>query len=119
MRLLLSVLLTVVLAFMAGLFFPWWSIAPVAFLVALVLVRGMVKGFLSGFIGIFILWGLLSFWIDLKNKSILSQKISQLFHLGQAPYLMILITALAGGLVGGFAAMTGSTLLSLRPQRLS
>lgn len=112
MKFLLAVLLTAVVSFVAGMFLPWWSIAIVSFLVALLLVQNVGKGFLSGFLGIFILWGLLSFWIDIKNESILSHKVAQLFPLGGSSVLMILITSFIGALVGGFAAMTGS---SLRP----
>lgn len=114
MRFLLATLLTAVLAFLAGLFLPWWSIALVAFLVALFLSQHIGLGFLSGFLGIFILWGLLAFWIDVKNESILSHKVAQLFPLGGSSVLMILVTALVGALVGGFAAMAGS---SLRPAK--
>lgn len=110
MKFLLATLLTASLAFIAGLFLPWWSIALVAFLVALLLIQNIGKGFLSGFAGIFILWGLLAFWIDIKNESILSHKIAQLFPLEGSSLLMILITALVGGIVGGFAAMAGSSL---------
>ncbi|MGN6165709.1 MAG: hypothetical protein ACTHOF_14320 [Flavisolibacter sp.] len=112
MKFLLAVLLTAVVSFVAGMFLPWWSIAIVSFLVALLLVQNVGKGFLSGFLGIFILWGLLSFWIDIKNESILSHKVAQLFPLGGSSVLMILITSFIGALVGGFAAMAGS---SLRP----
>ena len=116
MKFLLAVLLTAVLSFVAGLFLPWWSIAIVSFLVALLLMQNIGKGFLSGFLGIFILWGLLSFWIDVKNESILSHKVAQLFPLGGSSVLMILVTASIGALVGGFAAMAGS---SLRPAQKS
>ncbi len=114
MRLLLASLLTTVLAYVAGMFLPWWSIALIAFLVAFLLVQNIAAGFLSGFLGIFLLWGVLALWIDLKNESILSHKIAQLFPLGGSSVLLILVTALVGALVGGFAAMAGS---SLRPAR--
>jgi hypothetical protein len=114
MRFLLATLLTAALAYIAGMFLPWWSIAIVAFLVAFLLVQNLAAGFLSGFAGIFILWGLLALWIDIRNESILSHKIAQLFPLGGSSVLMILITALVGALVGGFAAMAGS---SLRPAK--
>ena len=51
MRLLLAVLLTALLSFIAGLFLPWWSIAPIAFLVALLLGLGVGRSFLAGFLG--------------------------------------------------------------------
>ena len=83
-----------------------------AFLVALLIPQHIALGFLSGFLAIFLLWGLLAFWIDMKNHSLLSHKIALLFPLGGSTVLLILITALVGALVAGFAAMAGS---SLRP----
>ncbi len=112
MRFLLSLLLIIVLAFIAGIYLPWWNIAIIAFAVALLIPQSMGKSFLAGFIGIFLLWLLLALWIDNKNESILSQKIAQLFSLGNSSIALIFITALIGALVGGFAALSGS---SLRP----
>lgn len=112
MRFLVATLLIAVLAYIAGMFLPWWSIAPVAFVVAFLFLQNIGAGFLSGFAGIFILWGLLALWIDVKNESILSHKIAQLFPLGGSSALLVFVTAFVGALVGGFAAMAGS---SLRP----
>lgn len=112
MRFILALLLTASLAFLAGLRLEWWSIALVAFLVALLIPQTVSNSFLSGFAGIFLLWALLAFWIDHKNGSTLSQRMAELFKLGGSSILLILVTALIGGLVGGFAAMAGS---SLRP----
>jgi len=72
------------------------------------------RAFLSGFVGIFILWAFLAWWIDMKNQGILSKKMAELFHLGTSSILIILVTALIGALVGGFAAMGGSYLRSIR-----
>jgi hypothetical protein len=114
MRFLLSILLTAVLAFVAGMYLEWWSIAIVAFLVALLLPQGLGRSFLAGFLGIFILWGVLSLWIDIKNDGLLSGKMAGLFGLGSSGILLVIITALVGALVGGFAAMSGSSLRGRR-----
>jgi hypothetical protein len=110
MRFLLSVSLILVFAFIAGLYLPWWSIALISFLVLLLIPQSIGISFLAGFISIFLLWAGLALIIDIKNESILSQKIAALFSLGEASFLLILITGLLGGLVSGFAAMSGSTL---------
>lgn len=117
MRFLLVTLLTAALSFIAGIFLPWWSIAIIAFLVAFLLIQSTGAGFLSGFLGIFILWGFLSLWIDIKNESILSHKIAQVMPLGGSSILLIFITALVGGLVGGFAGMAGSSLAPVLKRR--
>jgi hypothetical protein len=112
MRFVLATLLTAALGFIAGLYTPWWSVAVISFLVALLIKQHYGIAFLSGFAGIFLLWGVLSLIIDIKNHHLLSQKIAQVFPLGGSSLLLILVTALAGALVGGFSAMSGS---SLRP----
>jgi hypothetical protein len=63
-------------------------------------------------LGIFLLWSIVALWIDLKNESILSHKIAQIFPLGGSSFLLILTTAVIGALVGGFAAMSGASLIS-------
>ena len=111
MRFLLATLLIALLSYIAGLFMPWWSIAVVAFLVALLIRPSTGMSFLAGFTAIFLLWALVALWIDIKNEHILSHKIAQLFPLGGSSVLLILVTALVGALVGGFAAMSGASLL--------
>ena len=110
MRFFLTILLTMLLSFIAGLYLPWWSVAIVAFFAALLVPPRIGLGFFAGFLGIFLLWGALAFWIDTANESILSHKIALLFPLGGSTLLLILITAFIGGLVGGFAAMAGSSI---------
>jgi hypothetical protein len=109
MKIVLSILLTALLSFISCLYLPWWSIAIVAFFVAILVQQSIARSFLSGFLSIFILWSILALWIDVKNNSILSQKIANLFSLS-SPFLLIIVTALIGALVSGFAAMSASSL---------
>jgi hypothetical protein len=111
MRFILATLLTALLSFFAGLYLPWWSIAIIAFLVAILIKQIVGRSFLAGFLGIFLLWTVVALWIDVKNEHILSQKIAQVFPLGGSSILLILVTAFIGALVGGFAAMSGASLL--------
>lgn len=110
MKFFVALILTALLAFIAGLYLPWWSIAIVAFVVALLIHQKAVKAFFSGFLGLFLLWSVLAKWIDLKNESILSARIAELLGIGTHPFLLVLLTGLAGGLVAGLAAMNGSYL---------
>jgi len=112
MKFFASIVLTALLAFVAGLYLPWWSIAIVAFLIALLVHQKAGKAFLAGFVGIFILWAGLAWWIDIKNNSVLSKKIASVLPLGGSAIALILVTALVGALVAGFAAMSGSYLRS-------
>lgn len=110
MKFLVAFLLTALLAFIFGLYFPWWSIAIAAFIVALLVRLSSWKAFLAGFLGVFLLWTILSWWIDQANESILSTKIGVLLGIGANPVALILITGLIGGLVGGLSSLTASFL---------
>lgn len=110
MKFLTATILTTILSFISGLFLPWWGIAIVAFLIAAIIHQKAGKAFLAGLLGVFLLWAGLAWWIDMKNNSVLSHKIAGILPLGGNSILLILVTGLVGGLVGGFAAMTGSSL---------
>jgi hypothetical protein len=66
--------------------------------------------YLSGFASIFLLWGVLAWWMDAQNDSILSQRMANLFPLGGSSALLILITAIVGAIIGGLSALSGSFL---------
>lgn len=110
MKFLLAALLIAVLSFISGLLLPWWSIAIIAFVVALLIPQSNLRSFLAGFAGIFVLWFVLSLWIDIQNESILSHKVAQLFPLGGSSFLLMIITGLIGAIVAGSAAFAGSSL---------
>lgn len=110
MKFIVSLLLTALLSFAAGLYLPWWSIAICAFVVSVLIIQQPFRAFLAGFGGVFLLWLVLSWAIDVANNEILSHKIAQIFPLGGISFLLILVTAIVGGLVGGLAALSGSYL---------
>jgi len=108
-----SFLLTALLSFIAGIYISyWWFFAVVAFLVALLIHQKGFKAFFAGFLALFILWFVLAFWMDLVNEGVLSVKIATLLPLGGSKWLLMIITASMGGLVAGFAALSGSYLRS-------
>lgn len=110
MKFFVAILLTALLSFAIGFYMGWWSIALAAFVVAAFIRQNPGKAWLSGFLGVFLLWAVLAWVIDVKNQGILAQKIAVLFPLGGSVFLLILITAFVGALVAGFAALTGSYL---------
>lgn len=112
MKFLAALILTALLSFIAGLYLPWWGIVIAAFIAALLVHQKAGIAFLSAFCGLLLLWSGLSLWIDTKNESIFSAKIGVLLGVGNNPFLLILITGMVGGLVAGFAAMSGSFLRS-------
>jgi hypothetical protein len=110
MRFIVSIVLTGLLSFAAGFYLGWWSIALASFAVAALIHQKPGKAYLSGFIGVFLLWAGLAGWIDVQNQGILSNRMAEIFPLNGSATLLILVTALVGAIVSGFAALTGSYL---------
>lgn len=110
MKFIVSIILTAILSYAFGIYLPWWSIALAAFAVAVLIPQQPGKSFLTGFIALFLFWLVLAFYIDIKNEHILSVKVAELIFKMQSSMLILLVTAIVGGLVGGFAALTGSYL---------
>lgn len=108
MKFIISILLTALMGFAAALYFPWWSIAITSAVVAVTVHQRAWKAFVTGFTGMFLLWGGLAFFIDLQNEHILLNRVAELLFLKNSPFLLIIITGVVGGLVSGFAALTGS-----------
>lgn len=117
MRFLLATLLTASLSFIAGMYLPWWSIAIVAFGVALLIKQKIGLAYLSAFTAIYFLWGGLALFINIRNKNMLSQKMAQIFPLNGNAIYLIMVTAFVGAIVAGFAAMSGSSLRPLERRR--
>ena len=110
MKFLVAIILTALLAFVGGLYLPWWSIAIAGLIVAVLVHQKAGKAFIAGFSGIFLLWGALALWINMENEGILATKIASVLPLGGSAIVLILVTACIGGLVAGLAAMSGSYL---------
>jgi hypothetical protein len=108
LKYILSIVVTGLIAFLTGLYMPWWGIAIAAFLVSAAIPQKPAFSFLSGFLGVFLLWEVLAWWIDNKNNGILSQKIASVLPLGGSSVLLIVITSVIGGIVAGFAALAGT-----------
>lgn len=112
MRFLLQILVITILASMLELFLPWWSIAIAAALGGYFFTTRL--NFLAGFISIAFLWALTSLIIDLSSGSDLTERVATIFSLTRP--LLILVTALIGALVAGFAAMAGGALRQSQAQ---
>jgi hypothetical protein len=110
LRISINLLLIALLSFVSCLFLPNWIIAPVAFLVSLLIPLKPSQAFLSGFLALFLLWGGLAFAANAANDGILATRIASLLPLNGSPYALILVTALVGGLMGGGGALTASYL---------
>jgi hypothetical protein len=116
MKFTVSLIVTAILSFAACLFLPWWAIAIAAFVVAVAIPQKPLKAFAAAALALFLLWGGLSFFISSSNGHILAHKISKLIISMDNPILLIVVTALIGSLVAGFAALAGSYLRQPKTQ---
>lgn len=105
MKFLIQILATIALAYLLQSFFPWWTAALAAMGAGYYFKNGGFKSFGAGFIAIGLLWFTLAFYIDITSQSILTEKVNKIL-----PLPALALTTVIGGLVGGFAAMSGAVL---------
>jgi len=117
MKFFVSILLIALLSFALCLFMPWWSIALSAFAVSAAIKLKPYLSFIAAFIALFLLWGGLAWYISASNNDILAHKMSMVIINKDAPMLLIALTAVAGALTGGLAALSGSLFRSLLQKR--
>lgn len=108
MKFIFAVVTMMLLSFALCLYLPWWTIAPVCFMVSLLIPQKYWVAFLAGFLSLFLLWAGMSYVISLRNEDILAHRMSLLIFKKDSPMMLILFTGLVGGMVGGFSALTGA-----------
>lgn len=108
MKFIVSLLLIAFLSYVLGLFLPWWTIAIAAFITSAFIPQRPFISFLTGFFSLLLLWGIMSWMISADNHDLLAHRVSMLIIKNDSPLLLILLTALTGAIVGGFAALAGS-----------
>ena len=106
-KFIIKIVFTAVVAFLLQIYLPWWSVVIAGFAISFILSSGGLPSFFAGFLGVGLLWFALALFIDNANDGILSNKVAQIFTLPNS-FLLVLITAIIGGLSGGFGALTGS-----------
>jgi hypothetical protein len=110
MKLITSIILTALLAFVFGIFtsLPWWCFVISSFVVSAAIQQNAGRSFLSGFLGVFLLWIAMAYLKDVVNGHLLAAKVAQILPLGGSYIAVIFVTGIVGGLVSGFAALTAS-----------
>ncbi|RRA99000.1 hypothetical protein [Larkinella rosea] len=103
----LPFLVIAVLSAVAQLFLPWWSIAVVTFGVCFWRSRTGWRAFGNGFSGIAVVWFVYALLIHVQTDGILTGRMADLLFKTKMPVLLLLVTPLMGGLVGGFAGLAG------------
>ncbi len=98
-----------ILSLIVSFVLPWWIVAIISFLAALFIAKSSAHAFWSAFVAIFIVWVVMALFKSIPNDNILATRVSHLFHL---PHwlLLLLVTAIIGGLVAGMSALSGQLL---------
>ncbi|HKK74872.1 MAG TPA: hypothetical protein VJ953_07370 [Saprospiraceae bacterium] len=106
MKFILHIFLIAGLSLLSAAYLPWWGACIIAFVVSFVLQQKEGTSFLAGFIGLLLCWGISALMINITNESILASKMGELLG-GLSAGLLVLITAVLGGLLGGMASWSG------------
>ena len=88
------------------LFLPWWSVLIPALFLGAWLFEKSAHAFLIGFIAAGMAWFVQAFYIHIANDAILSTRIAETISVG-SPWVLLLITFIIGGLLGGFGTLLG------------
>lgn len=103
-----SLILTIiVLTFLMGYFFEWWTVAIAAFIGGAIFGKSSGETFARAMVAVMILWSLMVCYYHFSTQGILSNKIAQILPVGGNVGILIVITVLIGGIVGGWGAMSG------------
>jgi hypothetical protein len=116
MKLIAHIIVVLLISWLLQSFLPWWTMAIGAFATGLYFRQNGFKSFFAGLIGVGLLWFGMAYYIDTTTDSILSSKVAAIFPTKTVGLLM-LVTAVIGGLVGGFASMTGGIIAYRKKSR--
>ena len=108
MRKIVAFVLIIIAGYLLTRFGPWYLIALAGLLGGLIL-KNQWSGLLIGFLGGFSLWGIHIGFLTGFSESDLPARMAQLFTL-PSETILILVSALVGGLVIGFAGAAGGSL---------
>jgi hypothetical protein len=99
-------LIIFLVSLVASFILPWWSIAIISFLAAFLGAKTWKHALWSGFLAVFFVWVIVALFQSIPNNHILAKRVAALFHL---PHwiLLLLVTALIGGIVAGMSALSG------------
>jgi hypothetical protein len=107
-NILITILAIGILAAVLEQFFPWWTIVIAGFALGYFIKQGAGSAFIAGFTAIFLLWTVYAYMLSHGNHDILASKVAELLPMKGHVKVLLLVTGLIGGLVGGFATLTGN-----------
>lgn len=110
MKFFIAIALIAGFSFAAQQFFPWWSVAIVAFAVGFVMRQPRREAsFFAGLISLFFLWSIYSYVLAHNNQHLLSERLTELFAplIREKQFRLYILTGAIGGVVGGFSSLSG------------
>jgi hypothetical protein len=116
MKIIFHIIAVLLLSWLLQTFLPWWTMAIGAFATGLMFQQNGFRSFLAGLVGVGLLWFLMAWYLDSSTDSILSSRVAAIFPT-KTVGLLILVTAIIGGLVGGLASMTGGVIAHKRKSK--
>ncbi len=107
MRTVLFGIFTILAGFIAQQFLPWWIIVAIAGILSFIFDLKTGVSFWAGFVAAALLWGGYAGYLNIANEGMLAARVGKL--LGDMPgFVLIIITAMVGGIFGGLGALIGS-----------
>jgi hypothetical protein len=108
----MATLLIALISLVAQFFLPWWVVAPIALGVCYFVSKTPVLALAEGTAGVAMVWLAYALFTHIRTEGIMTERMSQLLLKGPAN-LLLTITPLVGGFVGGLAGLTGYYLRQL------
>lgn len=105
-------IITIVLAIVLSLFFPWYSIMIAGLFSAMITPLKKAAVFFVPFLAILVYWSVHAYLLSSANDFTLARKIAELLTIGNSTYLLIFLTGVIGGLAAGISAILGKQLIA-------
>lgn len=102
----MEILLLIFISSISQFFFPWWSMTICAFVIGFLMLKTTKSAFSKGFIAIALLWIIVASVQYFSGAEIIATRVSPLVKLPH-PAIAIAITGLLGGIIAGFATLSG------------
>ena len=112
MKAVFALILMIVFGAIASLFLPWWTIAIVCFVIGLAFLDKGPEAALIGFVSVFLVWGTFALIKSFQNDFIMLNRMSEVLLLHN-PWLLLLVTAGLGGIIGMLSLLSGVFLQSI------
>lgn len=117
MKFTVTLVLIILITYLAFLFaeqLPWWSFVVGATFAGALVPQAVWKNALAGFLGVALVWFYTAWELSSQNGHLLAKKVALLIPGVASPYVLLVVTALIGGILGALAATTGTFMRSSR-----